>query len=186
MVQTLVAGMQTVFEIRRWSLAFLVFVLLAGEGAFALAGPLVQQETTQEESDETIAVSPADQDRLRALLEGSQISALLRDGTSVAGKVKSVEASTLRLLPKTPGPASPVIEVPVQSLSEIYLTERRGKWRVGMPILLSALGLAMAGFFVEEDSRNTWSLYALPLAGGVTGYLVGSRMDRRQVRVLIR
>jgi len=185
-LQKLVGEIQTVFEIRRWSLAFLVFVLLAGEGAFALAGPLVQHETIQEESDETIAVSPAEQDKLRALLEGSQISAILRDGTSVAGKVKSVEASTLRLLTKTPGPASSVIEVPVQKLSEIYLTEHRGKWRVGMPILLSSLGLAIAGFFLEEDDRNTWSLYALPLTGAAGGYYIGQRLDQRQVRVLIR
>jgi hypothetical protein len=176
----------TVSAFRLSCLALLILPLPEPLFSFTLADSSGNEAVSQRTADETIEVSATDEDKLRALLEGNQIIAFMRDRRSVAGKVQNVHSGTLRLQLPSAGPVPSHIDVPVGDLSELYLTDRKGKWRVTMPILLAGVSFLTAGFFIEEDGRNTWSLYTLPLAGAATGYFIGHQMDQQQVRVLIR
>jgi hypothetical protein len=58
-------------------------------------------------------------------------------------------------------------------------TTRSGPWRILTPVLVGALGLATAGFLVEEDGQRTWSLPIFTLSGVGAGFLLAESWTRR-------
>jgi hypothetical protein len=135
-------------------------------------------------------VRASDTERLRALLSSRSVELTTKEGAVLKGRAESIEPSLMRLHVlrcSPPCPGTPELRsIPWDKVDSVQFTVGSGPWRFATPVLLGLLGLATAGFLVEEDGQRSWSLPIFTVAGGTAGFLIGRELDQKSQVVRIR
>ncbi len=145
-------------------------------------------------SSETVEVMASDTNQLRALLENQNVEAMLTDSTYLRGRVRDVRQSSIVLQVRgSRGPGQPGkgrSEVATDRFSTFQITRVKGSKRFSLLAAFAGAGF-VAGFFggLESDfetATGKTAVIALPIAGGVGGYLLGRKLDRQPLTVVIK
>ena len=147
--------------------------------------------------DQEVEVAASDTAQLKQLLEDQKVEAILRDGTSLKGRVVEVRDGTLAVqVERSEGPSAPakgLRQVPTARLSTVTITKIKGKKRaiLGTTLAVAGAGLGLlmvATEFAGESWNGTYGAVttATTAGGAAAGYFLGRQLDKKRVTIVIR
>ena len=140
---------------------------------------------------QVLSVRTSETERLRDLLSRKRIDASFADGTHVAGRVQEVQDGLLVVDVKEsvgPTPSGTGLQsVPMDRISTVQFTQRKGSKRTLLGILGTFLGLSIGyvGAASESLSRPDGFWIGTTAVGGFIGYMWGREEDKENVTVVI-